>query len=158
MNDRATNDDGGGYPRVLISNRMTDEPAPALDGAALADLARTTLVGEGVLDVELSLAFVDDDEIAQLHERYMHEAGPTDVLTFTLDGEHTADENGVRMLGDVVIAPREAARNNPDDPGSELRLLVVHGVLHALGYDHEADDDRLEMWARQERYSGVALP
>jgi len=157
MNARATDDDGGGYPRVLVSNRMTDAPAVVLD-PALADLARATLVGEGLVDVELSLAFVDDDEIAELHERYMHEAGPTDVLTFTLDDEHDVDERGVRVLGDVVIAPRVAARNNPDDPGSELRLLVVHGVLHALGYDHEADDDRVEMWARQERYSGVTVP
>jgi probable rRNA maturation factor len=160
MRTRATNDDddGGGYPRVLVSNRMTDATTMALDTSALADLARATLEAEGLVDVELSLAFVDDDEIAELHERYMDEPGPTDVLTFPLDGEHDVDENGVRMLGDVVIAPRVAARNNPDDPASELRLLVVHGALHALGYDHEEDEDRVEMWARQERYSGVAVP
>jgi probable rRNA maturation factor len=160
MRTRATNDDddGGGYPRVLVSNRMTDATTMALDISALADLARATLEAEGLVDVELSLAFVDDDEIAELHERYMDEPGPTDVLTFPLDGEHDVDENGVRMLGDVVIAPRVAARNNPDDPASELRLLVVHGALHALGYDHEEDEDRVEMWARQERYSGVAVP
>jgi rRNA maturation RNase YbeY len=51
-----------------------------------------------------------------------------------------------------------AATNNPADPGAELRLLVVHGVLHILGYDHEQDGERAEMWARQERYSGVAAP
>jgi probable rRNA maturation factor len=160
MRTRATNDDddGGGYPRVLVSNRMTDAAATALDVSALADLARDTLVEEGLVEVELSLAFVDEDEIAELHERYMDEPGPTDVLTFPLDDEHDVDENGVRMLGDVVIAPGVAARNNPDDPASELRLLVVHGVLHALGYDHEDDADRVEMWARQERYSGVAVP
>ncbi|HJR98529.1 MAG TPA: rRNA maturation RNase YbeY [Actinomycetota bacterium] len=159
MNARATNDDdGGGYPRVLVSNRMTDAPGSMLDEPALADLARATLVKEGHVDVELSLAFVDDEEIAELHERYMHEAGPTDVLTFPLDDEHDVDELGVRVLGDVVIAPQVAVRNNPDDPGSELRLLVVHGVLHALGYDHEEDEERLEMWARQERYSGVPVP
>jgi probable rRNA maturation factor len=160
MRTRATNDDddGGGYPRVLVSNRMTDATTMALDTSALADLARATLEAEGLVDVELSLAFVDDDEIAELHERYMDEPGPTDVLTFPLDGEHDVDESGVRMLGDVVIAPLVAARNNPDDAASELRLLVVHGVLHALGYDHEEDADRVEMWARQERYSGVTVP
>ena len=62
------------------------------------------------------------------------------------------------MLGDVVIAPAVAARNNPDDPGGELRLLLVHGILHLLGYDHEDDDGAAEMWARQERYSGVRAP
>ncbi|MDH5314124.1 MAG: rRNA maturation RNase YbeY, partial [Actinomycetota bacterium] len=87
----------------------------------------------------------------------MQEPGPTDVLTFPLDDDDV-DEGGVRMLGDVVIAPSVAARHNPLDPEAEMRLLVVHGVLHVLGYDHEQADERVEMWSRQERYSGVAIP
>ena len=55
----------------------------------------------------------------------------------------------------IGVAPTEAARNNPSDPGSELRLLLVHGILHLLGYDHEEEDARTRMWERQERYSGV---
>jgi probable rRNA maturation factor len=62
------------------------------------------------------------------------------------------------LLGDVVVCPSEARRNNPDDPSAELRLLVTHGVLHLLGYDHEEEEDRREMWVRQERYSGVSAP
>jgi probable rRNA maturation factor len=148
-------DDGGGHPRVLVSNRCT---APvAIDEDALAAVAARTLDAEGMSRTELSLSFVDEPEIADLHERYMHEAGPTDVLSFPLDDDDV-DESGVRVLGDVVIAPAVAVRNNPDDPEGELRLLVVHGVLHVLGYDHEHDDERAEMWARQERYSGVAVP
>jgi len=85
----------------------------------------------------------------------MDEPGPTDVLSFPLDD---VDEDGVRLLGDVVIAPAVAARNNPEDPSAELRLLLVHGILHLLGYDHEADAEKAEMWARQERYSGVRAP
>ena len=68
------------------------------------------------------------------------------------------DEDDARLLGDVVIAPAEAARNNPDDPVAELRLLLVHGILHLLGYDHEEDGARARMWERQERYSGVRAP
>jgi probable rRNA maturation factor len=151
----AMNDDDGGHPRVLVSDRRSD--APAVDEAALADLARATLVAEGHERAELSLSFVDDVEIAELHERYMQEPGPTDVLSFPLDDDDL-DEHGVRLLGDVVIAPAVAARNNPDDPQAELRLLVVHGVLHVLGYDHETEGERAEMWARQERYSGVTVP
>jgi probable rRNA maturation factor len=93
--------------------------------------------------------------MSDLHVRYMDEAGPTDVLSFPLDD---VDERGVRLLGDVVIAPSVAARNNPGDPAAEVRLLMVHGILHVLGYDHEEDEERAEMWARQERYSGVAVP
>jgi probable rRNA maturation factor len=101
------------------------------------------------------VSFVDEAEIEDLHVRYMDEPGPTDVLSFPLDD---VDEDGVRLLGDVVIAPAVAARNNPEDPSAELRLLLVHGILHLLGYDHEADAEKAEMWARQERYSGVRAP
>ena len=149
-----TDADGGHPPpSILVSDRQ-DGP---LDQAALIALARNTLIAEGHAQVELSLSFVTDAEIAELHERYMHEPGPTDVLTFPLD-EDDVTEEGLRMLGDVVIAPAVAATNNPADPAAELRLLVVHGVLHILGYDHEQDGERAEMWARQERYSGVAAP
>jgi probable rRNA maturation factor len=143
----------GGKPRILISNRQT----AALDEDALADLARRTLRGEGIVDAELSVSFVEDAEIEELHVTYIGEPGPTDVLSFPLDADDLA-EDGARVLGDVVIAPAVAARNNPDDPEAELRLLLVHGVLHLLGYDHEDAAGKVAMWARQERYSGVAAP
>jgi probable rRNA maturation factor len=138
-------------PAILISNRQ-DAP---IDEAALVALATATLVGEGLDDVELSVSFVDEDEIEQLHVRYMDEPGPTDVLSFPLDD---VDENGTRVLGDVVIAPSVAARNHADDPAAEIGLLLVHGILHLLGYDHEDAADKAVMWARQERYSGVRAP
>jgi probable rRNA maturation factor len=144
-------DDDDPHPTVLISDRQ-DAP---LDTEALADLARATLIAEGLARAELSLSFVGEDEIAELHERYLDEPGPTDVLSFPLDD---VDEGGRRIVGDVVIAPSVAARNNPTDPAGELRLLVVHGVLHLLGYDHEEDAGRTRMWERQERYSGVRAP
>jgi probable rRNA maturation factor len=139
------------WPRVLISNRQ-DRP---VDEEALRALARDTLRGEGIDRAELSVSFVEQDEIAGLHERFMDEAGPTDVLSFPLDD---VDEANVRLLGDVVVAPAEAALNNPADPEAELRLLLVHGILHLLGYDHEDDGARTRMWERQERYSGVRAP
>jgi probable rRNA maturation factor len=138
-------------PAVLVSDRQ----GTAVDADGLAELARRTLRAEGIEDAELSLSFVDEVEIEDLHVRYLHEPGPTDVLSFPLDGE---DDRGVRVLGDVVIAPAVAARNNPADPARELRLLVVHGVLHLLGYDHEEDAERAEMWSRQTAYSGGPSP
>ena len=144
-------DDDGSHPAVLFSNRQTIP----VDEDGLRALATETLSAEGHREVELSVSFVDEKEIADLHVRYMDEAGPTDVLSFPLDD---VDERGVRLLGDVVIAPSMAARNNPADPVGEVRLLLVHGILHVLGYDHEEDAERAEMWARQERYSGVRIP
>lgn len=143
--------DPGGHPSVLVSNRQS----LPVDEDALVALAAETLRGEGVATAELSVSFVDEAEMEDLHVRYMDEPGPTDVLSFPQDGPDAGDR---RVLGDVVIAPAVAARNKPDDPAAEMRLLVVHGILHLLGYDHEEDAERAEMWARQERYSGVSVP
>ena len=144
-------DHPGPWPRVLISDRQ-DLP---LDAAALVEVARETLRQEGFARVELSLSLVGEDEIAELHERFMDVPGATDVLSFGLDD---VDEEDTRLLGDVVVAPAVAARNNPEDLAGELRLLVVHGILHLLGYDHDEDGGRTRMWERQERYSGVRAP
>jgi probable rRNA maturation factor len=134
-----------GAPSVLVSNRQRSP----LDEEGLADLAQRTLMGEGAGEVELSLSFVEPEEMAELHQRYMDEDGPTDVLSFPLG------EDG--LLGDVVVCPEQAGMNNLDVE-SELKLLVVHGVLHLLGHDHENESERAEMWERQHHYSGVPGP
>ena len=140
-------------PRILVDDRQDVR----LDIEGLVAVAREVLLGEGVGWAELSISFVTEDEMADLHRRFMGEEGPTDVLSFPFD-EADEDGAGVRILGDVVIAPSVAARNNPADPPAELRLLMVHGVLHLLGHDHMQESDRTAMWARQERYSGVHVP
>jgi probable rRNA maturation factor len=143
------------WPKVLISNRQN----LPVDEEGLRELAGDTLRGEGIERAELSVSFVDGVEMAELHERFMDQPGPTDVLSFPLDdADEAKGREGVRLLGDVVVAPTEAERNNPGDADGELRLLVVHGILHLLGYDHEEDGARTRMWERQERYSGVRAP
>ena len=96
--------------------------------------------------MELSVSLVTEAEMADLHARYLDDPEPTDVLSFTMDEEG--------LLGDVVICPAVASAQT-DDLDAELRLLLVHGILHLLGYDHEEDDERRAMWDRQERYAGV---
>jgi probable rRNA maturation factor len=141
--------DDPNHPRVLISDR---QELP-VDEAALADLAARCLLAEGRGRSELSVSFVSEDEMSKLHARFMGEGGSTDVLSFPLDGE----DDGREVLGDVVVCPAFAARQG-DDLGSELRLLLVHGILHLLGHDHEEEEGRREMWARQEAYTGVRVP
>ena len=142
--------------RILIDDRQ-DRP---VDSRGLADLAEAVLRGEGLLEAELSVSFVTQAEIEELHERYLDESGPTDVLSFPLDER----VDGVRLLGDVVICPavaEEHVRSSPGPahaPDDELRLLLVHGILHLLGHDHEEAADRETMWAKQERYTGVRVP
>jgi probable rRNA maturation factor len=134
--------EGSDSPRVVLSDRQ-DLPT---DHEALAALARRTLESEGAGGVELSVSLVTEDEMSDLHRRYLGEPGSTDVLSFSMD------EDG--LLGDVVICPAVATSQNPDAE-AELRLLLVHGILHLLGYDHHEEGERREMWRRQEEYSGV---
>ena len=147
-NDPSEEPEPSGAPQVLVSDRQSGPLAEEVVRSLVA-LAERTLTAEGQSGMELSLSFVEPDEMATLHERYLEEAGPTDVLSFPLG------EDG--LLGDVVVCPRVAAGNNPDRD-AELRLLVVHGILHLLGYDHEEDGERAVMWARQAAYSGVSAP
>jgi probable rRNA maturation factor len=125
---------------VLIDNRQDDVD---IDEEDVTALAVHCLGGEGVKSGELSVSFVTPDEMEELHVRFVGEEGPTDVLSFPQDDEH--------LLGDVVICPEVAAENDPDVE-SEIRALLVHGILHLLGYDHEEDAERAQMWARQEHY------
>jgi probable rRNA maturation factor len=138
-----------GTATVLCSNRQ-DVP---VDEDALAGLATATLRAEGLAAFELSLSLVDAEEMGELHAEYLGEPGPTDVLSFPLGD---VDGDGVALLGDVVICPSYAAGSS-EDLEAELRLLVVHGVLHLLGHDHEDDAEREVMWSKQERYSGVRV-
>jgi probable rRNA maturation factor len=131
-------------PSVIISDR---QEVPA-DHDVLADLARSTLHQEDAGPVELSVSLVSAHEMSELHVKFAGEQGPTDVLSFTMD------EDG--LLGDVVICPEVAAKQSKD-LSAELRLLLVHGILHLLGYDHQEDQERAAMWERQERYSGVQI-
>ena len=140
----------GEAPVVLVSDRQS----VAVDERELARLGRDVLVAEGRASGELSVSFVGEPEMAELHARYLGEDGATDVLAFEQDAE-----DGI--IGDVVLCPAYAAREaavHDNDLGAELRLLLVHGVLHLLGYGHDAEEDRARMWARQEFYSGVRVP
>jgi probable rRNA maturation factor len=127
---------------------LSDRQELRTDHQALTELARRTLDHEGAGPVELSVALVSIEEMSDLHRRFAGRSDPTDVLSFTMDEEG--------LLGDVVICPEVAARQGAD-LDAELRLLLVHGILHLLGYDHQEEEERRAMWERQERYSGVAL-
>ena len=87
----------------------------------------------GVEDGHLAIEYVDEQRIAQLNAEHRAGAGPTDVLSFPIDG--TADHGGgERELGDVVICPEQTL---------DLREAIVHGVLHLVGMDHESDDGEM---------------
>lgn len=118
-------------------------PVESLDSAV-----RVTLAGEGVEQAEVSLTLLGDEDIAELHERYLGVAGPTDVLSFALHGK------GEPPLGDVYIGYEAAGRSAAQlglSHAEELVRLAVHGVLHVLGHDHPLSRQGASpMYRRQE--------
>ena len=85
----------------------------------------------------LSILLTDDKGITPLHELWMNEPGPTDVLSFPME------EEGI--LGDVAISVETAARCRPNDPASEVLDYLIHGLLHLCGHDHRLKAERLRM-------------
>ncbi len=166
----------------MLHVQVTDETGlswPWLSMEMWASLATKVLVSLGLIGpLELSVAFVGEDRISQLNERYRGKQGPTDVLSFPMDDlsvliEHLFDAGpgapaqtspsprGASasmpveplMLGDVVIAPAVAARQaveHSSTPKEETALLLVHGILHLLGMDHEEPEEAQEMEAKEE--------
>jgi probable rRNA maturation factor len=153
---------------VFVSDEQSNV---ALDLPRWVSLAKLTLSEERVRDdAEVSLIFVDEESITDLNERFLDGSGPTDVLAFPIDddlapggrrpdvggrgpGSPTEPEEPPIVLGDVVICPAVAARQATGHDAStddEVALLVVHGILHLLNYDH-AEEREARTMRRRER-------
>lgn len=108
----------------------------------------------GFLDRELSVLLTDDHRISELNSRYLGREGPTNVLAFPMEG---GPGPGVKteMLGDIVVSVETALRESGEQGrslGETIDRLLVHGLLHLLGYDHEASPIEAEkMEAEEER-------
>jgi probable rRNA maturation factor len=148
---------------VFVADEQEDHPIVV---TRWAELARQVLTARGIKgETEVSLLFVDEAAISSLHEQFLGLSGPTDVLSFPIEddpgpsgrtpdvggsGPGSSAEQGVlTLLGDVVVCPTVAARNAIEHGVSfedEVALLVVHGLLHLLGLDHEveAEAERME--------------
>jgi probable rRNA maturation factor len=149
----------------MIDNRSGQElPLGCVEG-----LAAFVLDCEGFLNpLEVSLSFVGLDEMTALNASYRDKPQPTDVLSFELDdpwasgtGQVGEDapapegEDGHILIGDVVISPdvaREHALLDEVSFEEELWILVIHGILHLLGYDHEEPAEAAAMEAREDGY------
>ncbi len=102
-------------------------------------------------ECEISLTFVDDEEMEELHIKWMDEPGTTDVLSFPMDMPE--GKNDPVMLGDIVIDPLVAAQQATTAGHStdhEIFILAAHGLLHILGYDHADRDEEKVMFDLQE--------
>ncbi|HKZ50720.1 MAG TPA: rRNA maturation RNase YbeY, partial [Dehalococcoidia bacterium] len=119
-------------------------------------LARMVLEAQGTEQaIELSIAVADDETVRDLNARYLGEDAPTDVLSFPLwEGEPFPQLPGVaRPLGEVIISyptARRQAQGQGHSVERELAHLLVHGILHLLGYDHAEPGEERAMRAREE--------
>ena len=149
-----------------MSVEINNESGIAADEDALRELAQYVI---GQMEThplaDLSMLLVDEPHMTNLHEKWMDEPGPTDVLSFPMDElrPHSmagpnrsrgrdADEPEPVLLGDVVLCPQVAAvqaRQHGQSTQAELELLTVHGVLHLLGYDHADPEEEAEMFGLQ---------
>ncbi len=117
---------------VEVENRSGE----AVDAEAAAELARSVLAAEGVVDGDLGIALVGPDEIRALKRDHLGIDEATDVLSFPIDGRDVLPEGVPRQLGDVVLCPQVV--------GESWRRPLVHGLLHLLGYDHGPEMEERE--------------
>ncbi len=130
--------------------------ARQVDATDLHAAAAAVLVSEGQVDGEITLVVTDDAQVRELNARYRGVDSATDVLAFPARGPEkrlVEPQEAAKYLGDVIIAyPRASAQAEAaaNPVANELRLLVVHGTLHLLGYGHATPEEEAAMWARQE--------
>lgn len=142
---------------VLVSD---EHPSSGVDPEHLRSLAEAVLLAEGFPpEAELSITLVDDEEMSAWNASALGKSGPTDVLSFPVEalrpGEVPASvaDGPPILIGDVMIAP-DFVRRQADQHGigadDEIALMVAHGILHLLGYDHQEDVDA-ELMEKRER-------
>ena len=138
----------------MILNRQKKVP---LAEQPLSEFLGKILQELNFAQAEVSIAFVSDTEMAKWNQGFRHKKGPTDVLSFPALSKRRAERHARRkravvkspvtaggFLGDIAIAPQTArrfARANGRTLDNEIRILMLHGVLHLMGYDHESKSD-----------------
>jgi probable rRNA maturation factor len=138
---------------------LADEQPIAVDTAAMRKLAESVLEAEGCPpESEVSLILVDEAEMASYNRRFLKRSGPTDVISLPIEDlapgrpPRAVPAGPPPMLGDLILAPsyiRAGAEERRVDFDDELALLVVHGLLHLLGYDHAVKSDAEAMETRE---------
>lgn len=147
---------------VLIDNRQDKVAVDSKLEALIEQVVQKALEVEAGDDYEVSISFVDNEDIRELNKKYRDKDSSTDVLSFPLmefeetDEDYDNEEEYVqedRLLGDIVISLEKAKEQSADYGHSferEVAFLTVHGVLHLLGMDHEDESQEKEMMQKQE--------
>lgn len=135
---------------TIESNNRSGELVPSDDVTSLMEYCLKALGLSA--ECEVSITFVDEAEMTDLHIKWMDEPGPTDVLSFPMDMPGSVGE--AVTLGDIVICPTVATRQAATAGHSanhEIFILAAHGLLHILGFDHANPANEKVMFALQEK-------
>lgn len=137
---------------------LNNESGEPVDEQRLLGLARFVLSELRMHpSCELSILLVDEATMTEYHQRFMGLDGPTDVMSFPMDEltpGRSGEEPPLGMLGDVVLCPTVTSAQAADSgrtPEAEADYLLVHGMLHLLGYDHAEPDEKTEMFSLNDR-------
>lgn len=145
----------------MTNVEVTGEAVPRFSRREIGAYTRQALLALEKLNrlpeeiTEISIAFVNDEAMTALNRKFRKKARTTDVLTFPADDSYNDPSQTGRPLGDIVISVDQARRQAAQEKHStavEVRYLILHGILHALGYDHESDQgemNALEVEARE---------
>jgi probable rRNA maturation factor len=132
---------------ITIDNQQDFLESPLLERAARYTLE---MIAPEKTDADITIVLTDDKQLHELNKEFLDVDSPTDVLSFP--ASETDPETGSVYLGDILISlPRatEQAQAAGHPLEAETQLLVVHGVLHLLGYDHASDEEKTVMWNEQ---------
>jgi len=135
---------------MIDINNESGRPADEKELVAVARYALTLLHIHP--DAELSIVLVDEDTMAAYHEKFMDEPGPTDVLSFPMDELRPGQAGGeppLGVLGDIVLCPAVTDRQAAEagrTPRQEAAYLLIHGLLHLLGFDHAEPEEKAVMF------------
>ena len=137
---------------------LNNESGESVDEQRLLSLARFVMAELRMHpQCELSILLVDEPTMAEYHQRYLGLSGPTDVMSFPMDElrpGRDGEEPPLGLLGDVMLCPSVTAAQaaaSGRTPEAEADYLLVHGILHLLGYDHAEPDEKAEMFGLNDR-------
>ena len=120
----------------MINLELANESGAVVGDAAVRDVARAVLAGEGIAEGDLGITFVGAERMRELKREHLGIDEATDVLSFPIDGRDALAKGMPRQLGDVVLCPQVV--------GDAWRGPLVHGLLHLLGYEHGTEMERRE--------------
>ncbi|MEO7802992.1 MAG: rRNA maturation RNase YbeY [Actinomycetota bacterium] len=133
---------------MTVSVILNDMQSVTVDHVRIEMVATKTADAEGAAG-ELSITLVESDRMAELNKTYMDSDGPTDVLSFPVDGLVHEPSDGIAdvpvLIGEVVLCPQVV---------EDMDLVVAHGVLHLFGYDHDTPEHAEQMRAKEHRIVG----